>query len=95
MHKDDADCGPLIERTAETLNDDTFKRLFVSTQRTTLEVCMKYAVERSLARHLDSTKAISSRMFGKSDRQIVNDLGKWFPCDSDLSLFMLCRARAH
>jgi hypothetical protein len=46
MHKDDADCGPLIERTAETLNDDTFKRLFVSTQRTTLEVCMKYAVER-------------------------------------------------
>ncbi|KAG1755937.1 GTP-binding protein [Suillus lakei] len=43
----DADCaGPLIERTAETLDDDTLKQLFVSTQRTNLEVCMRYAVER-------------------------------------------------
>ncbi|KAG2037938.1 hypothetical protein BDR03DRAFT_1091537 [Suillus americanus] len=79
MDKDDADCGPLIKRTAKTLNDDTLKKLFVSTQRTTLEVCMRYAVERSLAQHLDSTQAISSRIFGKSDRQIVNDLGGWFP----------------
>jgi hypothetical protein len=44
MDKDDADCGPLIERTAETLDDDTLKQMFVSTQRTNLEVCMKYAV---------------------------------------------------
>ncbi|KAG1888568.1 hypothetical protein F4604DRAFT_1889510 [Suillus subluteus] len=79
MDKDNADCTPLIERTAETLDDDTLQQLFVSTQRTTLEVCMRYAIKESLAQHLDSTQAISSRVFGKSDRKIVNRLGDWFP----------------
>jgi GTPase Era involved in 16S rRNA processing len=79
MDKDNADCRPLIELTAETLDNDTLRRMFVSTQRTTLELCMRYAVERSLARHLDTTQAMTSRIFGKSDREIVNDLGKWFP----------------
>jgi hypothetical protein len=45
MDKDDADCGPLIKRTAETLDDDVLKQLFVSTQRTNLELCMSHAVE--------------------------------------------------
>ncbi|KAG1894206.1 GTP-binding protein [Suillus fuscotomentosus] len=45
MDKDDADCGILIERTAETLDDDTLKKMFVSTQRSNLELCMRYAVE--------------------------------------------------
>ncbi|KAG2037906.1 hypothetical protein BDR03DRAFT_955877, partial [Suillus americanus] len=78
MDKDDADCGPLIERTAEALDDDTLKQMFVSTQRANLEVCMRCAVERSLARYLDSSQTISS-IFGKSDRQIVSDVGRWFP----------------
>ncbi|KAG2037986.1 hypothetical protein BDR03DRAFT_862964 [Suillus americanus] len=46
MDKDNADCRPLIERTAEALDDDTLKQMFVSTQRTSLEVCMRYAIER-------------------------------------------------
>ncbi|KAG2039284.1 hypothetical protein BDR03DRAFT_952451 [Suillus americanus] len=78
MNKDDADCSPLIECTAQALDDDTLKQLFVSTQRTTLEMCMRYAI-RSLAQHLDSTQAISLHIFGKSDRKIVNQLGAWFP----------------
>ncbi|KAG2037865.1 hypothetical protein BDR03DRAFT_863065 [Suillus americanus] len=45
MDKDDADCRPLIERTAETLDNDMLKQMFVLTQRTTLEVCIRYAVE--------------------------------------------------
>ncbi|KAG1776633.1 GTP-binding protein [Suillus placidus] len=44
MDKDDADCGPLIERTAETLDDETLKQMFVSTQRTNLGVCIRLAV---------------------------------------------------
>lgn len=39
MDKDDADCEPLIERTAETLEDEVLKQLFVSTQQTNLELC--------------------------------------------------------
>ncbi|KAG2078716.1 hypothetical protein BDR04DRAFT_1184014 [Suillus decipiens] len=46
MDKEDADCGPLIECTAETLDDDTLKQMFVSTQRINLEVCMRYAVKK-------------------------------------------------
>ena len=46
MDSDDADCRPLMERTAGTLDDEVLTRLFVSTQQTNLELCMKYAVER-------------------------------------------------
>ncbi|KAG2032651.1 hypothetical protein BDR03DRAFT_903387 [Suillus americanus] len=46
MNEDNADCGPLIERTAATLNNEVLQQLFVSTQQTNLELCMKYAVER-------------------------------------------------
>jgi hypothetical protein len=46
MDKDDADCGPLIERTAGTLDDKVVEQLFVSTQKINIELCMKYAVER-------------------------------------------------
>ncbi|KAG1876034.1 era-like GTP-binding protein [Suillus tomentosus] len=45
MDSDDADCGLLIERTAGTLDNEVLKQLFVSTQQTNLEICMKYAVE--------------------------------------------------
>jgi hypothetical protein len=45
MDNDDANCGPLIERTAGTLNSEVLTQLFVSTQQTNLELCMKYAVE--------------------------------------------------
>ncbi|KAG2040187.1 era-like GTP-binding protein [Suillus americanus] len=45
MDKSDADCGPLIERTAGTLDDEVVKQLLVSTQQTNLELCMKYAVQ--------------------------------------------------
>ncbi|KAG2115646.1 hypothetical protein BD769DRAFT_1752344 [Suillus cothurnatus] len=79
MDKDNADCRLLIELTAETLDNDVLKQMFVSTQQTTLELCMRYAVKRSLARHLDTTQAMTLRIFGKSNREIVNDLGKWFP----------------
>ncbi|KAG2135152.1 GTP-binding protein [Suillus clintonianus] len=48
MNKDDADCGPLIERTAGILDDRVLQQLFVSTQQTNLELCMKYAVEQYL-----------------------------------------------
>ncbi|KAG2335633.1 hypothetical protein BDR05DRAFT_1006609 [Suillus weaverae] len=46
MDKDDADCGPLIERTAGIMNNAVLRQLFVSTQQTNLELCMKYALER-------------------------------------------------
>ncbi|KAG1810387.1 GTP-binding protein [Suillus plorans] len=46
MDRDDADCGPLIEQTAGTLDNEALQQLFVSTQKTNLEICMKYAVDK-------------------------------------------------
>jgi hypothetical protein len=46
MDNDDANCGPLIERTAGTLNSEVLTQLFVSTQQINLELCMKLAVEK-------------------------------------------------
>jgi hypothetical protein len=46
MDRDDADCGPLMQFTAATLDDEVVKQLFVSTQQSNLGLCMKYAVER-------------------------------------------------
>ncbi|KAG1847974.1 hypothetical protein C8R48DRAFT_615121 [Suillus tomentosus] len=46
MNEDNADCGALIERTAGTLNDEMLEQLFVSTQQTNLEICMRFAIER-------------------------------------------------
>ena len=46
MDKDGADCGPLLEHTAEAMDNDALKQLVISTQQTNLELCIKYAVRR-------------------------------------------------
>ncbi|KAG1722122.1 hypothetical protein EDB19DRAFT_1835148 [Suillus lakei] len=76
MDSDDADCGPLIERTAETLNsNEVLTQLFVSTQQTNLELCMKYAVERTLMKLVDSAQTTSDKGHGVA----IGKLGIWFP----------------
>ncbi|KAG2121424.1 hypothetical protein DEU56DRAFT_918181 [Suillus clintonianus] len=67
MDQDDADCGPLIERTAGTLDNEVLQQLFVSTQQTNLELCMKYAVEKTLSQLVPP------------DVNAVAKLGVWFP----------------
>ncbi|KAG1806934.1 uncharacterized protein HD556DRAFT_1325340, partial [Suillus plorans] len=48
MDKDDADCRPLIERTAGTLGNEVLKQLFVSTQQTNLELCIGEVITHGL-----------------------------------------------
>ncbi|KAG2052575.1 hypothetical protein BDR06DRAFT_957630 [Suillus hirtellus] len=75
MDRDDADCGSLIEQTAGALDNDTLQQLFVSTQKTNLEICMKYAVEKSLMRHLDFAETPTSKDY----ERMVGASGDWFP----------------
>ncbi|KAG2143315.1 hypothetical protein BD769DRAFT_1383278 [Suillus cothurnatus] len=75
MNKDDADCEPLIKCTAGALDNEVLKQLFVSTQQTNLEVCVKYAVERTLLIHLCSTETTAS----EDHEGIIRELGAWFP----------------
>jgi len=49
MNNDGADCGPLIERTAEAMDDEVLKQLIISTQQTNLELCITYAVRRQIS----------------------------------------------
>ncbi|KAG2151497.1 hypothetical protein DEU56DRAFT_554206 [Suillus clintonianus] len=80
MDKDDADCTPLIECTAETLDNEMLKQLFVSTQRTNLDVCIRHAVERTLVQEAVSAQTVLSRIFGKfEDSKILDALDVWFP----------------
>ncbi|KAG1793032.1 hypothetical protein EV424DRAFT_1530399 [Suillus variegatus] len=75
MNKDDADCDALIERTAGALDDKVLKQLFVSTQQTNLEICMKYAIETTLPQHLNSRKTTTS----ESHQEMIATLSGWFP----------------
>ncbi|OAX34850.1 hypothetical protein K503DRAFT_774089 [Rhizopogon vinicolor AM-OR11-026] len=45
MDKDNADCGPLLEGTTSALGEEAMQMLLMSTQRTNLALCIKYAVE--------------------------------------------------
>jgi hypothetical protein len=46
MDKDNADCGPLLEGTTSALGEEAMQMLLISTQRTNLALCIKYAVKR-------------------------------------------------
>ncbi|KAJ7135737.1 hypothetical protein C8R44DRAFT_768938, partial [Mycena epipterygia] len=44
MRKDASTCVKLIEKTANVLNDDTLKLLFVSVQQNNIDICTRFAV---------------------------------------------------
>jgi len=46
MEKNNADCGPLLECTTGALGEEALQMLLISTQQTSLELCIKYAVEK-------------------------------------------------
>jgi hypothetical protein len=46
MQVEDSNCYELIEKTANALNSDTLKLLFVSVQQNNIDLCIKYAVRQ-------------------------------------------------
>jgi hypothetical protein len=46
MEKDNANCEPLLESTTSTLGEEPMQMLLISTQRTNIALCIKYAVEK-------------------------------------------------
>ncbi|KAG1772191.1 hypothetical protein EV702DRAFT_1246575 [Suillus placidus] len=85
MDKDGADCRLLIERTAGTLYNEMLQQLFVSTQQTNMELCMNYAVERTLLRLLRSAETTGS----EGHEHIIEKVGAWFPHIMAVRLFIL------
>jgi hypothetical protein len=46
MYKADANCNELTEQTADVIDNDTLKLLFVSTQQNNLGLCIRYAIQK-------------------------------------------------
>jgi hypothetical protein len=46
MNKPETDCPELTHTVAAVLNNDNLQRLFVSTQRNNVKLCMEYAIKR-------------------------------------------------
>jgi len=46
MRKTASDCAELIEKTANVLDDDALKLLFVSVQENNINLCIRSAVKR-------------------------------------------------
>ncbi len=44
MHKQDNMCPELTEKTAEALDNEVLKHLFISTQKNNLDICIKYGI---------------------------------------------------
>lgn len=45
MQKEDNRCPELAEKTAEALDNEALKGLFISTQMNNLDLCIKYGVK--------------------------------------------------
>jgi hypothetical protein len=45
MDKEATSCSELIERTADAIDDDALKLLFVTVQMNNLELCIRFAVQ--------------------------------------------------
>ena len=44
MRKEDSNCSELIEKTANVLDDDRLKLLFVSVQQNNIDICIQCAL---------------------------------------------------
>jgi len=57
MHKSGADCNDLIKKMAAALGSEELQQLFLSTQQNSVEICLKYGIQRIvLLTELDLTK---------------------------------------
>ncbi|KAI6022329.1 hypothetical protein PISMIDRAFT_280507 [Pisolithus microcarpus 441] len=75
MHEESMDCAELIQCTANVLNEEGLERLLMSTQQSSIALCIKFAMEKVVGGMLQK---------GKSEGQRVNmkgfelDILRWF-----------------
>jgi len=80
MEKDSADCGPLLGNTTSALGEETMQMLLISTQRTNMALCIKYAVEKVLIIYIGKARRWSSVWLSKDARvEMQKQIAAWFP----------------
>ncbi|KAJ7192522.1 hypothetical protein GGX14DRAFT_380026 [Mycena pura] len=65
MHKEWTDCKELMERTANTLTDDTLRLLFVSVQQNNIDLCASHAVRRCVEIQMETWSSAQASKLGQ------------------------------
>lgn len=74
MRKEVTSCTELIEKTANALDDDTLKLLFVSVQQNNVDVCIHYTMVMSATPSLNRDNTLTRT--DRSEELSSNDEGK-------------------
>ncbi|KAI6139060.1 hypothetical protein BKA82DRAFT_4229569 [Pisolithus tinctorius] len=89
MHQDSADCSALMQCTANVLNEEGLQRLLISTQQSSIALCVQYAVHKTLRNRMEL--GFKGRL--QVDAKVLEcDLLKWFPNCDHVSDLMACLA---
>ncbi|KAI6042729.1 hypothetical protein EDC04DRAFT_878201 [Pisolithus marmoratus] len=76
MNEQTGDCSALIHCTTNALNEEGLERLLVSTQQSSIALCIEYAVKRTLKPKMElGTKDRLQVNMQDMDRELLN----WFP----------------
>ncbi|KAJ8591659.1 hypothetical protein M405DRAFT_764599, partial [Rhizopogon salebrosus TDB-379] len=72
-------CVPLLKCTTDALGDEALQMLLISTQRTSLEFCMTYAVEKVALAYIK--RACEGSLEISEDQCILmqKEIARWFP----------------
>ncbi|KAI6107738.1 hypothetical protein EV401DRAFT_2213051 [Pisolithus croceorrhizus] len=76
MHDDNANCTALIQSTTNVLNEESLQKLLISTQQSSITLCIEYAVKRTLRERMEVALRDGLSMDVK---QLDDALLSWFP----------------
>ncbi|KAI6139038.1 hypothetical protein BKA82DRAFT_1000780, partial [Pisolithus tinctorius] len=73
MDQEGADCKPLLTCTVNALKEESLQQLLISTQQTNLELCIEFAIMKTL-------KMCMNRKVGQIGHRVLSSiLSTWFP----------------
>ncbi|KAI5987368.1 hypothetical protein EDD15DRAFT_2372352 [Pisolithus albus] len=82
MHEEGADCMALVQCTTNAVNEEGLQRLLISTQQSSIALCVEYAVKKTLKRKMKL--GIKGR-FVVNVKDLERELLWWFPHEYDVS----------
>ncbi|KAI5994103.1 GTP-binding protein [Pisolithus orientalis] len=76
MHQESADYSALMQCTANVLNEEGLQRLFISTQQSSIALCVQYAVQKTLRTRMELGFVGRLQV---DPKELGFELLKWFP----------------
>ncbi|KAI6110747.1 hypothetical protein EDD17DRAFT_1482770 [Pisolithus thermaeus] len=102
MHEDNANCTALIQSTTNVLNEESLQKLLISTQQSSIALCIEYAVKRQVSncvvgQILRFQRTLRERMevalrdgFLMDMKKLDDALLSWFPnCEVSYQMFQM------